>query len=178
MTADTEAMQSEGTQPEEGAPAETAPAAGKQKPTLPEGIVSPITALNALKQKGVVPADYKPQQMYGHVKSPGKTDPFPVKHYDATGQVYDSAQVNEHGITVTRPGVVTAEIETWWGRKGERDAAKAKEKAEKAAAKKLKEEEKAKAAAAGAVATTEGTPEAASDEAGELVDAGEFEEAQ
>jgi hypothetical protein len=186
MTADVEATQpAESAQPEASeapaeAPAEATPV-GKQKPSLPEGVVSPITALNALKQKKLVAADYKPQQMYGFVKNPGKVDPFPVKHYDAPGQVHDAAQLNEHGITVTRPGVIVEEVVAWWSRKGERDKAKAAEKKAKAEAKAAKEAEKAQAAAAaeaaGTATPTDAAQETGTDE-GELVDSGEFEEAQ
>jgi hypothetical protein len=123
--------------------AQATPTAGAQRPALPEGIVSPIAALNHLKQKGHAPQEFKPQQMYGFVKNPGKVDPFPVKHYDAEGNEFDSPQVNEHGITTTRPGVKHAEVVDWWGRKGERAEAKAKEKAEKAKAKAEKEAAKA-----------------------------------
>jgi hypothetical protein len=105
---------------------------GVQRPPLPEGIVSPITALNHLKQKGHAPQDFKPQQMYGFVKNPGKTDPFPVKHYDAEGNEHAAPKVDEHGITRTRPGVKISEVVDWWGRKGERTQAKLAEKAEKA----------------------------------------------
>jgi hypothetical protein len=139
---------------------------GKQRPTLPQGIVSPIAALNTLKQENIAPQDFKPQQMYGFVKNPGKQDAFPVKHYDATGEAFDTAQVDEHGITTTRPGVTYDDVKAWWGRKGERDAAKAKAKAEKAAEKAAKE------------AATPAAPAAAAEEEGEQVDAGEFEEAE
>ncbi len=152
MTADTE------TQAEAQVP-------GKQKPNLPEGIISPISALNKLKQAKLASQDYKPQQMYGHVKSPGKGDArFPVKHYDALGNVFDEPQVNEHGITTTRPGVVYDEVSTWWQGKGERDKKRAEEKARKA-------KEKADKAAKAAETTAE-APEAVEDEAAE--DEGEF----
>jgi hypothetical protein len=151
---------------------DAAPAAaqGKQRPTLPAGIVSPIAALNSLKQANIAPQDFKPQQMYGFVKNPGKVDAFPVRHYNATGEVFDTAQVDEHGITTTRPGVTYDEVAAWWGRKGERDAAKATAKAEKAKAK----AEKEAAAAAGQPAAAV----SAEEEGGEEVDAGEFEEAE
>jgi hypothetical protein len=133
-------------------PAVGAVAVGKQRPPLPEGVVSPIGALNHLKQKGHAPQDFKPQQMYGFVKSPGKNDPFPVLHYDHTGKAHKEPQVNEHGITTTRPGVKIHEVVEWWKGKGARDAARAKEKAEKAKAK----AEKAKADAAKAAAEPAG----------------------
>jgi hypothetical protein len=150
---------------------------GKQRPPLPDGVVSPIGALNHLKQKGHAPADFKPQQMYGFVKSPGKTDPFPVQHYDATGTAFNEPQVNEHGITTTRPGVKTDEVVIWWSRKGERDAAKAKERAEKAKAK----AEKAKAdAEKAAAASSDQTAQSANGEvvASDVEDVGPMEEAE
>jgi hypothetical protein len=190
MTADTEAAAAATTDgqaaPEAAAPEATAPATGavatgKQRPQLPEGIVSPISALNTLKQRGLASQDFKPQQMYGFVKNPGKTDAFPVKHYDATGTVYDTPQINEHGITTTRPGVTVDEVVAWWGRKGERDAAKAeakKVKAAEAAAKAAKAAEGAAATPTAAAGTTtledtSGGEEVSGEESGEG-----FEEAE
>jgi hypothetical protein len=130
----------------------TTPGTGAQRHQLPEGIVSPIAALNHLKSKGhkheskgliKAPQDFKPQQMYGFVKNPGKVDPFPVKHYDADGMEYTDAQVNDHGITTTRPGVKLAEVGDWWSRADERREAKAKDKKAKADAKAAKDAEKA-----------------------------------
>jgi hypothetical protein len=111
------------------------------KPPLPEGVVSPIAAQNHLKTKGLVPADAKPQVMYGFVKAPGAGEArFPVAHYDATGTAHETPQVKE-GITVTRPGVLLAEVEGWWHKRQaamktrqEAKAAKAQAAAAKAAA--------------------------------------------
>jgi hypothetical protein len=115
--------------------------------------------------------------MYGFVKSPGKNDPFPVRHYEATGVHHAEPQVNEHGITTTRPGVKLDEVVAWWGRKGERDAAKAKEKAEKAAAKKAKEAEAAaKKAAEGSTAAPAASSESSSDDG--MEDVGAMEDAE
>jgi hypothetical protein len=159
----------------------TAPGTGKTRHELPDGVISPIKALNHLKQQGHVvkaganagkrikaPKDFKPQQMYGFVKNPGKVDPFPVKHYDAAGVEYDTPQVHsETGVTVTRPGVKLHEVGEWWSRADQRKAEKDKIKADKAAEKKRKEEEKAAAAKA--------TDETADEEAADNVDA-EFED--
>jgi hypothetical protein len=143
---------SEGDEEEASTVSPTTPGTGAQRHQLPDGIVSPIAALNHLKTKGhkhatkgliKAPADFKPQQMYGFVKYPGKTDPFPVKHYDADGIEYDVAQVDGHGITTTRPGVKLHEVGDWWSRAEERREAKAKEKQAKAAEKAKKEAEKA-----------------------------------
>jgi hypothetical protein len=120
------------------APAAGAVQTGAAKPSLPEGVVSPIAAQNHLKQKGLVPADAKPQVMYGFVKAPGKGEAaFPVKHYAADGTTYDAPQVKD-GVTITRPGVLLAEVENWWHKRAaavqERKAATAA-KAQAAAAK-------------------------------------------
>jgi hypothetical protein len=169
----------------QAAPATGAVATGKQRPQLPEGIVSPISALNTLKQRGLAAQDFKPQQMYGFVKNPGKTDAFPVKHYDAQGNEFDQPQINEHGITTTRPGVKVDEIVAWWGRKGERDIAKAAARKAKADEKAAKEAAAAAggatqpagahAAPAGATATLEDTS-AGGEEVG--AEEGQFEEAE
>lgn len=144
---------------------EAAPAAEGPKPItkhkVPEGIATPIEALNAMKQKQLVPADFPPQRMYGFVKSPGKTDPFPVKHYDADGTEYDTPQLDATGHTTTRPGVVIDEVIAWWGRKGQRDQAKAEEKAKKAAEKLAKDQAKAAGAPAATAAPVQGAEEAA-----------------
>jgi len=154
----------------------TAPGTGKTRHELPEGIVSPIKALNHLKQNGhtvkagpkagtriKAPADFKPQQMYGFVKTPGKVDPFPVKHYDAQGVEYDTPQVNsETQVVTTRPGVRLHEVGEWWSRADARKATKDAEKAKKAAEKKAKEEKAAadKAAAESTSAEAEAETEA------------------
>jgi hypothetical protein len=118
------------------------------KHKVPDGIATPIEALNAMKQKNLVPADFPPQRMYGFVKSPGKNDAFPVKHYDAAGIEYDTPQLDATGHTTTRPGVVIDEVIAWWSRKGDRDKVKAEEKAAKALAKAEKDKQAAAAAAA------------------------------
>lgn len=166
----------------EETPATGAVATGKQRPALPEGVHSPIQALNHLKQhkhaeghpqagQPMAAADFKSQQMYGYVKNPGKTDPFPVKHYDAEGNVFDAPQVNEHGITTTRPGVKLDEVVTWWAGKADRDKARAEARAEAA----KKKAEKAAAKAAKDAAAGETADEEPAEVDGELAD-GEFEE--
>jgi len=109
---------------------------------LPDGVHTPIEFRNHIVTKGIAPADLKPQQVYGWVKSPGKGEArFPVAHYDAQGNKFDTAQINEHGVTLTRPGVILEAAIEWYkgydSRKAERQAAraqKAKEKLEKAQA--------------------------------------------
>jgi hypothetical protein len=141
--------------------------------------MAPIAALNWLKthndpatDQPYAPKDFQPQRMYGFIKSPGKVDPFPVKHYDASGTAFDSAQVNENGITTTRPGVILEEVVAWWGRAGERQAAKAQAKLEKA---KAKEEKAAKAAGTPAVVASDAAGTVAAEEEGEGVE-GEYAE--
>lgn len=137
------------------------------KHKLPQGIATPIEALNVLKQKKLVPQDFAPQRMYGFVKNPGKTEPFPVKHYDAEGNVFDEAQLDASGHPTTRPGVITEEVIVWWKGKGERD----KDKAEKRAAAAAAKAEKEKAAAAQAQAAATEAPPAAEEGAVEEVEA-------
>ncbi len=141
---------------------------------LPDGIVSPITALNHLKRKRLAPADHPPQRMYGYVKNPGKEDPFPVKHYDADGKTFDEPQVDDRGHTITRPGVKISQVVDWWGRAGVRQKAREEKKAEAAKVKAAKEEEKARKAAAAGLTDEEGSTESGQVEAGaeEYVDAG------
>jgi hypothetical protein len=146
----------EGEVPAAAAETPTEPA----KPTkhkVPDGWATPIEALHALKQQGLVSQDFPPQRMYGFVKNPGKTDPFPVKHFDAEGVQYDTPQLGPDGINPrTRPGVKTDEVIAWWKGKGDRDKAKAEAKAAKAKAKEEAAAAKAaKAAAAPAQATAE-----------------------
>jgi hypothetical protein len=158
--------------PENGAveapatPAATAVATTKAP--LPEGIVSPIQARNHLVTKGLAPATLKPQQMYGFVKSPGKANPFPVKHYDADGSVHDEPQISEHGVTTSRPGVELAKIETWWAAHEQAKVDRNNAKLAKIAADKAK----AEAAAAGTPpADGTATPEVAPAADGEAVEA-------
>jgi hypothetical protein len=126
------------------------------KHKVPDGWATPIEALNVMKTQGLVPQDFPPQRMYGFVKSPGKTDPFPVKHFDAAGVQYDTAQLDEGGHTITRPGVQTDQVIEWWKGKGARDQQKAADKAAKAKAKAEKDAAAAaKAAATPAQATAE-----------------------
>ncbi|SRR5216684_855476 len=152
------------------------------KHKLPEGVSTPIEALNWLKthkEEGAsapfVDANFQPQRMYGFVKSPGKDDPFPVKHYDAEGNTFAEPQVSEHGVTLTRPGVVIAEVVAWWGRKGERDQAKADAKAAKAAEKAAKASGTTTAKAAVQVP---GTVPVEAEEEAEVTDGSEVVEAE
>jgi hypothetical protein len=123
----------------------TAKATPTGRSQLPQGVVSPITALNHLQSINLAPKDYKPQQMYGFVKNPGKVNPFPVKHYAGDGTEYAEPQVSEHGVTLTRPGVKIDEVVTWWKQR----QVQLKEKAEAKAAKAKADQEKAAAKAAG-----------------------------
>jgi hypothetical protein len=77
---------------------------------LPTGVVTPIELRNHLVKENIAPATMKPQQMYAWVKSPGKTDPFPVKWYDVDGKVYDKQPTDR----LTRPGIASMEIGVEW----------------------------------------------------------------
>jgi hypothetical protein len=148
-------------------------AVGKQKHKLPDGIATPIEALNHLKTHKNpttgelhAPADFQPQRMYGLLKPTKNADPFPVKHYDAEGKAFDEAQVHPvTGVTTTRPGVKIDEVVDWWGRAGERQAAKNAAKAAKAAAAKAKAD--AKAAQAGTAESAPAGDVEAAEESGE-----------
>lgn len=169
-TAQPAAETAEATPTDPAAPVAEAPKAPTRH-KVPEGIATPIEALHAMKQRNLVPQDFPPQRMYGFVKNPGKTDPFPVKHYDAAGVAHDDVVINEHGVTLTRPGVVLDEVIAWWNGKGARDEAKAKAKAAAALAK--AEKAKAKPAAGAPAAQIEQAPEGAGteDQNTELVEA-------
>ena len=162
-------------------------AVGKQKHKLPDGIATPIEALNHLKTHTNpatgdphAPADFQPQRMYGLIKPTKSADPFPVRHYDAEGKEFEEAQVHPvTGVTTTRPGVKIDEVVDWWSRAGERQAAKNAAKLAKAEAKKAKDE--AKAAQAGtAEAAPAGDVEAAEESGETFEDSPEdvFEEVQ
>jgi hypothetical protein len=69
--------------------------------SLPTGVATPIELRNYLVKEGIAHETLKPQQMYAYVKSPGKSDPFPVKFYDEEGNVYDKASTE----VLTRPGI-------------------------------------------------------------------------
>jgi hypothetical protein len=100
-------------------------ATAKKRHDVPDGIVTPIALKNHLVKEGLAPKDTKPQQFYAFVKSPGKNDPFPVKHYDAEGNEYGEAQTHpETGETTTRPGLLLDEGVAWWKRRLERVANK------------------------------------------------------
>jgi hypothetical protein len=99
------------------APVATAPAAPVVIPPktarfkLPAGVVTPIELRNELVKQGIAPETLKPQQMYAYVKSPGKTNPFPVKFYEENGTVHDT----QPGGILTRPGIPTmAEGIDWY----------------------------------------------------------------
>src|ERR1700760_1601269 len=84
---------------------------------LPAGVVTPIQLRNELVKQGKAPATLKPQQTYAWVKSPGKNDPFPVKWYDAEGNVYDKQPAGDNA-PLTRPGIPTLqEGIDWYERK-------------------------------------------------------------
>jgi hypothetical protein len=159
------------------APATGAVPTGPAKPQLPEGVISPISALNELKRLGKAPQDYKSQQMYGFVKNPGKVNPFPVRHYHADGSVHNEPQISEHGVTMTRPGVKVSEVVEWWDKREVQLKEKAAAKVQKA------KDDAAKAAAKAAgqpapgttAATSESAPEAAGEFPGEDVAAEDAE---
>jgi len=89
--------------------------------SLPAGKVTPIQLKNELVKRGLAPKDIKPQQFYTFVKNPGKTDPFPVKHYDEDGIEYDDPQINEGETRAwTRPGLDLEAGVEWWQRRKER----------------------------------------------------------
>jgi hypothetical protein len=77
---------------------------------LPQGVVTPIELRNHLVAQSIAPATMKPQQMYAWVKSPGKTDPFPVKYYDKDGNVFDAPQTDR----LTRPGIPSMDEGVEW----------------------------------------------------------------
>jgi hypothetical protein len=161
----------DGTATPEATPAPVAGAVqtGAAKPKLPEGVVSPIAAQNHLKTKGLMPQEAKPQQMYGYVKSPGAGEArFPVAHYMADGTTHEAPVVKD-GVTITRPGVILAEVETWWANLAVSRKQKAEAKQAKADAKKAADAAKAAAPAA----TTEAVPAESIpvDDAGESVEA-------
>jgi hypothetical protein len=105
--------------------AATAEVATKKRHELPDTHVTPIQLKNHLVKEGLAPKDTKPQQFYTYVKSPGKSDPFPVKHFDADGNQYEEAQTHpETGDTTTRPGLILDEGVAWWKRRLERIANK------------------------------------------------------
>jgi hypothetical protein len=85
---------------------------------LPAGKVTPIQLKNELVKRGLAPKDIKPQQFYTFVKNPGKTDPFPVMHYDEDGIEYDQPQINEGETRAwTRPGLNLEDGVAWWERR-------------------------------------------------------------
>jgi hypothetical protein len=91
---------------------------GMQRFALPEGKITPIQLKNELVKRGLAPKDIKPQQFYTYVKNPGKTDPFPVKHYDEDGIEYDTPQINDGETRAwTRPGLDLEEGVAWWERR-------------------------------------------------------------
>jgi hypothetical protein len=140
---------------------------------LPDSIISPIQALNYLKRKGLAAKDLAPQRMYGYVKNPGKTDPFPVLHYDAEGTSYKEPQVDEGGHTYTRPGVRLKLVVQWWSRADDRQKQRDEKKA---AAAKAKEQKTTKAKALDDADLDAMLEEDISDEeAGEFVGAEEAE---
>jgi len=111
-----------------------APAAEEKAPKskrvgIPEGYVSPIGFKNALVETERVDADYRPQLVYAYVKSPGKTNPFPVKWTDGTNVFDNQADAGDE----SRPVVVLDEALAWWDEKQTRQAEKATKKAEEAA---------------------------------------------
>jgi hypothetical protein len=88
---------------------------------LPDGKVTPIQLKNELVKRGLAPKDIKPQQFYTFVKNPGKTDPFPVKHYDEDGIEYDEPQINDGETRAwTRPGLDLEEGVAWYQRRAAR----------------------------------------------------------
>jgi hypothetical protein len=85
---------------------------------LPAGKVTPIQLKNELVRRGLAPKDIKPQQFYTFVKNPGKTDPFPVMHYDEDGIEYDKPQINDGETRAwTRPGLDLEAGVQWWERR-------------------------------------------------------------
>ena len=93
--------------------AQAAPAVPTARFPLPAPAVPPITLRNELVKQGLAPATLKPQQAYAWVKSPGKNDPFPVKWYDAAGNVYDTQPAGDTA-PLTRPGVTSLEDGIAW----------------------------------------------------------------
>jgi hypothetical protein len=90
---------------------ETQPVAPKTaRFKLPKGVVTPIELRNHLVEEGIAPETLKPQQMYAWVKSPGKTNPFPVKWYEEDGTVHDE----QPGGVLTRPGLPNLEEAVEW----------------------------------------------------------------
>jgi len=90
---------------------------------LPTGVATPIQLRNELVRLGIAPAALKPQQTYAWVKAPGKNDPFPVKWYDAEGNVYDKQPAGDNA-PLTRPGIPTMqEGIDWYQRRATRPAA-------------------------------------------------------
>lgn len=91
---------------------------------LPDGKVTPIQLKNKLVQLGLAPKAIKPQVFYTFVNNPGKTDPFPVKHYaeDGTEHVQKGGP---DGNVNTRPGLDLDEGVEWYKRRQARIAEKA-----------------------------------------------------
>jgi hypothetical protein len=117
------ATETETPQEQDGAAAETVETngAGGTRFGLPDGKVTPIQLKNELVKRGHAPKDIKPQQFYTFVKNPGKTDPFPVKHYDEDGIEYDEPQVNDGETRAwTRPGLDLEEGVAWYLRRQQR----------------------------------------------------------
>jgi hypothetical protein len=103
--------------PEAAAPAAAPAAVPTARFKLPTDVITPIELRNRLVKDGLMAETTKPQQMYAWVKSPGKTDPFPVKFYDAAGNVYDKQPAGDDA-PLTRPGVESYEVgKEWWERK-------------------------------------------------------------
>jgi hypothetical protein len=109
----TETAETTGTvAPATGEQAAAAPAAAPKTARfkLPTGVVTPIELRNELVKLGLAQDSLKPQQMYAYVKSPGKTNPFPVKFYEEDGTVHDT----QPGGILTRPGIPTMDEGVAW----------------------------------------------------------------
>ena len=91
---------------------------------LPEGKVTPIQLKNKLIQLGKTAKSTQPQMFYTFVNNPGKTDPFPVKHYAEDGTEY-AQKGGPDGNVATRPGLDLDEGVAWWDRRKARIADKA-----------------------------------------------------